>query len=156
MSTRLRAVQFLITWAWTYIDTYIYIYIFFKFKVAILETLRVCYFRGTSLSRTRFLFFTKALRFKRWVQGSPMTCVLVISSLMLSACFIYDKRARAIYYSHSWHWYFFETSNLSDRIDLISFASKWETTLKCGAHNKAFLVTSIYSMFLLLFASIGS
>ena len=61
------------------------------------------------------------LRFKRWVQGSPMTCALMVSSLMLSACFIYDKRARVIYFPLSWHWYIFETSNLSDRIGFIMF-----------------------------------
>ena len=38
-------------------------------------------------------FFTKALRFKQWVQGGPMTCALNVSSLRLSACFIYNKRA---------------------------------------------------------------
>ena len=89
------------------------------------ETLRACYFRSTSLSCTRFLFFffffTKALRFKRWMQGSLMTCALTISSLRLSACFIYDKRARVIYCSLRWHWYIFEKSNLSDRIDFIMF-----------------------------------
>ena len=35
--------------------------------------------------------------------------------------FIYDKRAQVIYCSLSWHWYIFETSNLSDRIDFIMF-----------------------------------
>ena len=85
------------------------------------ETLRACYFRSTSLSRTRFLFFTKALRFKRRVKGSPMICALMISSLRPSACFIYDKRARVIYCSFSWHWYIFETSSLSDRINFIMF-----------------------------------
>ena len=43
-----------------YLYTHIY---FFKLKVAILETLRVCYFRGTSLSRTRFLFFYQSTAF---------------------------------------------------------------------------------------------
>ena len=40
-----------------------------------------------------FFFFTKALRFKQWVQGGLMTCTLNVSSLRLSACFIYNKRA---------------------------------------------------------------
>ena len=40
-----------------------------------------------------FFFFTKALRFKQWVQGGPMTCALNVSSLRLSACFIYNKQA---------------------------------------------------------------
>ena len=43
------------------------------------------------------VLFTKALRFKRWVRGSPLTCAIVVYSLRLSACFIYDKRARVIY-----------------------------------------------------------
>ena len=78
-----------------YIYIYISIYIFFKVQVVIWETLHACYFRTTSLSRTWFLFFffTKAPHFKWWLQGSPMTCALMVSSLRLLACFIYDKRA---------------------------------------------------------------
>ena len=56
------------------LNIYIYIYIFFFFffyvQVVIWETSRACYFRSTSLSLTRFLFLTKALRFKLWVQGN--------------------------------------------------------------------------------------
>ena len=102
------------------LNIYIYIYIFFFFfQVVISETLRACYFRSTSLSLTRFLFLTKALRFKLWVQGNTTICALMVSSLRPSACFIYDERAWVIYCSLSWQWYIFETSNLSDRIDLI-------------------------------------
>ena len=76
------------------VNIYVYAYIhMFQVQVVIWETLRACYFRSTSLSLTRFLFSTKALRFKRWKLGSPMTCALIVSSLRLSACFIYDKRA---------------------------------------------------------------
>ena len=60
------------------IYTYIYIYTFFFLK---------------SLSLTRFLILPKLCVFNRWELGSPMTCVLMISSLRLLACFIYDKRA---------------------------------------------------------------
>ena len=45
----------------------------------------------------------------------------MVSSLRLSACFIYGERARVIYCSLSWHWYIFKTSNPSDRIDFIMF-----------------------------------
>ena len=58
------------------VDIYIYIYLYFKVQVVIREKLRAFYFRSTSLSLTRFLFITKALRFKRWVQGSPVTFAL--------------------------------------------------------------------------------
>ena len=76
------------------VNIYVYAYIhMFQVQVVIWETLCACYFRSTSLSLTRFLFSTKALRFKRWKLGSPMTCALIVSSLRLSACFIYDKRA---------------------------------------------------------------
>ena len=97
-----------------------------------------------------FFFFTKALRFKQWVQGGPMTCTLNVSSLRLSACFIYNKRAWVIYCSVSWHWYIFETSNLSDRIDFIMFPVSNEKQRLIEA-----FVTSVYSMLLLLFNSIG-
>ena len=50
---------------------------------------RVCHGLGSFF----FFFFTKAPHFKWWLQGSPMTCALMVSSLRLSACFIYDKRA---------------------------------------------------------------
>ena len=49
---------------------------------------RVCHGLGSF-----FFFFTKAPHFKWWLQGSPMTCALMVSSLRLLACFIYDKRA---------------------------------------------------------------
>ena len=76
------------------VNIYVYAYIhMFQVQVVIWETLCACYFRSTSLSLTRFLFSTKALRFKRWKLGSPMTCALIVSSLRLSAFFIYDKRA---------------------------------------------------------------
>ena len=101
-----------------YIHTYIYM---FFLRVVIWETLRACYFHSTCLSLTWFLLFTKALRFKRWKLGSPKTCSLMVSSLRLSVCSIYDKRAWVIYCSLSWQWYIFETSNLSDRIDFIMF-----------------------------------
>ena len=85
-----------------YIHTYIYIYIYFLFlRVVIWETLRACYFHSTSLSLTWFLLFTKALRFKRWKLGSPMTFALMVSSLRLSVCFICDKRAWVIFIVHS-------------------------------------------------------
>ena len=95
-----------------YLYTYIYIYFLFL-RVVIWETLRACYFHSTSLSLTWFLLFTKALRFKRWKLGSPMTFALTVSSLRLSVCFICDKRAWVIYCSLSWQLYIFETSNLS-------------------------------------------
>ena len=95
-----------------------YIYIFFvRVKAVIWETLCTCYFCSMSLS----FFFAKALHFKRWVQGSPMTCALMVSSLRLSTCLIYDKWVQVIYCSLSWHWYIFETRNLLDRIDFIMF-----------------------------------
>ena len=98
-------VQFWITRAWTQV------------QVVIWETLLACYFRSTSLSLTRAVrFFTKALRFKQWKLGSPMTCALMVSSLRLSACFIYDKRVWVIYCSLSWRWYIFETNNVSDKM----------------------------------------
>ena len=76
------------------VNIYVYAYIhMFQVQVVIWETLRACYFLSTRLSLTRFLFSTKALRFKRWKLGSPMTFALIVSSLRLSACFIYDKRA---------------------------------------------------------------
>ena len=46
-------------------------------------------------------FLTKTLRFILWVLGSLMTCALMVSSLGLSACFIFDKRAWVIYCSLS-------------------------------------------------------
>ena len=54
--------------------------------VTVISVARVC--RGLD----RFLFFTKALRFKRWKLGSPMTCALMFSSFRRLACFIYNKR----------------------------------------------------------------
>ena len=60
----------------------------------VISVARVC--RGLG---SFFFFFTKALRFKRLLQGSPRTCALMVSSLRLSACFIHDKRARVIYCS---------------------------------------------------------
>ena len=47
------------------------------------------------------LYLTKTLRFILWVLGSLMTCVLMVSSPRLSACFIFDKRAWVIYCSLS-------------------------------------------------------
>ena len=80
-----------------------------------------------------------------------MTCAFMASSLRLSACFIYDKRAWVTYCSLSWQWYIFETSNIADKIYFIVFSGrKWETMLECSAHNKTSLVTSVYNMFLLL------
>ena len=58
-----------------------------------LTLLRACYFRHTIGSLTRFVFLTKILRLILWVLGSLMTCAFMASSLRLSACFIYDKRA---------------------------------------------------------------
>ena len=62
-------------------------------------------------------FFNQALRFILWVLGSLMTCDLMVSSLRLSACFIFDKRAWVIYCSLSWQQYFFETSNLVGKMN---------------------------------------
>ena len=122
-----------------------------------LTLLRACYFRHTIGSLTRFVFLTKILRLILWVLGSLMTCAFMASSLRLSACFIYDKRAWVIYCSLSWQWYIFETSNIADKIYFIIFSGrKWETMLECSAHNKTSLVTSVYNMFLLLFTSAGS
>ena len=102
------------------LNIYIFFFLFFFYvQVVIWETSRACFFRSTSLSLTRFLFLTKALRFKLWVQGNTTICAFMVSSLRLLACFIYDERAWVIYCSLSWQWYIFETSNLSDRIDLI-------------------------------------
>ena len=56
-----------------------------------------------------------------WEQGSPTICTLRASSLSLSACFIYDKRAWVTYCSLNWQWYNFEMSNLSNGIDFIIF-----------------------------------
>ena len=122
-----------------------------------LTLLRACYFRHTIGPLTRFVFLTKILRLILWVLGSLMTCAFMASSLRLSACFIYDKRAWVIYCSLSWQWYIFETSNITDKIYFIIFSGrKWETMLECSAHNKTSLVTSVYNMFLLLFTSAGS
>ena len=84
MSTRLRVVQFFITFPWTYI--YIYITVF-KVQVVIWETLPTCYFHSTSLSPTPFLFFLPKNAFWTVGVGIPMTCALMVSSLRLSACF---------------------------------------------------------------------
>ena len=46
-------------------------------------------------------FFNQDFAFILWVLGSLMTCVLMVSSLRLSACFIFDKRAWVIYCSLS-------------------------------------------------------
>ena len=146
-------VQFWINWAWKNI------YIFFRVQVVIWETIRACYFRSTIelLTRLVFFFLIKTLCFILWVLGSLMTCALMVSSLGLSTWFYYDKRAWVIYFSLSRQWYIFETSNHADKIDFILFSGRtWETTLECGAHNKAFLVTLVYSMFLLLFTFTGS
>ena len=70
---------------------------FFKVEVVIWETSRACYFRSTSLSLTRVLILIKELRFKRWELGRPMTCALMVSSLRLSACFVYDKPAWVLF-----------------------------------------------------------
>ena len=104
-----------------------------------------------------FFFLIKTLCFLLWVLGSLMTSALMVSSLRLSTCFDYDKRAWVIYFSLSRQWYIFETSNHADKIGFILFSGRWwETTRECGAHNKAFLVTLVYGMFLLLFTFTGS
>ena len=102
-------------------------------------------------------FLNQDIAFNTVVLGSLMTCAFMASSLRLSACFIYDKRAWVTYCSLSWQWYIFETSNIADKIYFIIFSGrKWETMLECSAHNKTSLVTSVYNMFLLLFTSAGS
>ena len=134
-------------------------YIFlFRIQVVIWETIRACYFRSTIELLTRFVFFLiKTLGFSLWVLGSLMTSALMVSSLRLSTCFDYDKRAWVIYFSLSRQWYIFETSNHADKIGFILFSGRsWETTSECGAHNKAFLLTLVYGMFLLLFTFTGS
>ena len=77
--------------------------------------LRACYFRHTIGSLTRFVFLTEILRLILWVLGSLMTCAFMASSLRLSACFIYDKRAWVIYCSLSWQWYILKRVTLQTR-----------------------------------------
>ena len=132
-----------------YLFIYIHIYIYFLFlRVVIWETLRACYFHSTSLSLTWFLLFTKALRFKRWRLGSPMTFALMVSSLRLSVCFICDKRAWVIYCSLSWQWYIFETSNLSYRIYFIMFPIANENGLYQNETNLIFFSARKFQLWL--------
>lgn len=107
--------------------------------------------------KPRWSFLTKMLCFVLWVLGSLITCALMVSSLRLLPYFIYNKQVWLFYCSLSWQWYNFETSNLADETFFIMVSGrKWETRLECGTHNEAFLVMSVYKMFLLLFTSIGS
>lgn len=48
-----------------------------------------------------------------WEQGSPTICTLRASSLSLSACFIYDKRAWVIYSGTILRWVTFQTGLIS-------------------------------------------
>ena len=121
MSTRLRVVQFCLTWAWTNIYKYICIFFLFKLQVVIWETLRARYFRRTNSSLSWFLFLPKNCLLNGGGEVFPWRA-LMFSSLRLSACFIYDIRVWVIYCTLSWQWYIFETSSLSDRIGFIMFA----------------------------------
>ena len=82
------------TYTYTYIQIYIYIFFFLSSGRNLRNITCLLFPQHEFLADWEFFFFfTKALRFKQWVQGGPMTCALNVSSLRLSACFIYNKRA---------------------------------------------------------------
>ena len=143
MSKRLREVQVWITWAWIYI--YIYIYIFF---ICLFIYLKVQFVIWETLREKHYVLVTSVARLCRWIglfvcfffnQDTAFYTVGARHShdMCLTACFVYDKRAWVIHCSLGWHWFFFETSNLADKIYFIMFSGrKCETTLEYGAYNE--------------------